>query len=253
MSITIQARTDYSFLFSGLGRGAYNAANSNFLGQYASIKNGSYYKALKAYYAEDSNDTIKDLVGNRNPAKTDSKELAKIQTTADALKESADALLEKGSKSVFSMKDITVKDENGVETVQKGYDKEAIYKAVNSFVTDYNEVVKAAEDLKSGNIAGRVKNLLYSTTVNERLLGKVGITVNKDNTLSVDKEAFLKADMTTVKSLFGENGSYGYRISAQSSLVSFAADREAGRSNMYNFAGGYNTTFSSGNLFNSYF
>ena len=41
MSITIQAKTDYSFLFSSLGSGAAGVAGSTFLLDYASIKNGS--------------------------------------------------------------------------------------------------------------------------------------------------------------------------------------------------------------------
>ena len=39
--------TDYSSLFSSLG-----ASSSNWLADYATIKNGSYAKLMKAYYAE---------------------------------------------------------------------------------------------------------------------------------------------------------------------------------------------------------
>ena len=50
MSITIQARTDYSYLFSSLGTSSSSGTNLNFLSDYASIKNGSYAKLMKAYY-----------------------------------------------------------------------------------------------------------------------------------------------------------------------------------------------------------
>ena len=39
-------------------------AGSTFLLDYASIKNGSYLKLMKAYYAEDANDTVKSLVNS---------------------------------------------------------------------------------------------------------------------------------------------------------------------------------------------
>ena len=52
MSINIQAKTNYSFLFSGLSSTASNAASSNWLADYASIKNGSYAKLMKAYYGK---------------------------------------------------------------------------------------------------------------------------------------------------------------------------------------------------------
>ena len=49
MSANIQARTNASWLFSGLGSSAGTAAGSNLLSDYASIKNGSYRKLMKAY------------------------------------------------------------------------------------------------------------------------------------------------------------------------------------------------------------
>ena len=254
MSITIQPKMDYSFLFSSLGKGAASVAGSNFLIQYASIKDGSYGKLMKAYYAETANDTVKSIVNDKNTSgRADAKTLAEVQSTADALKDAADALLEKGSDSVFAKKDVTTVDENGVETTQKDYDREAIFQAVDTFVTSYNSAVDAMEESGSSSIENRAKNMVNATKANEKMLGKLGITINSDNTLSLDKEAFMKADMSTAKSLFGENGSYGYRVSAQASMISFTADREANRMSTYNFAGNYNNPFGSGNLFDSYF
>ena len=50
MGININAKSDYSFMFSSLGSGAAGVGSSNFLMDYASIKNGSYGKLMKAYY-----------------------------------------------------------------------------------------------------------------------------------------------------------------------------------------------------------
>ena len=55
MGISINVPTmksDYSSLFSSLGSSAGSAASSNWLGDYAMIKNGSYGRLMKAYYAE---------------------------------------------------------------------------------------------------------------------------------------------------------------------------------------------------------
>lgn len=256
MAIQIPSKTDYSFLFSGLGGSSSAVSGSNFLADYASIKNGSYGKLMKAYYSETGN--AKDLVRKTN-ARTDTstskdstQDLAKIQEATDALKESADALLSSGKQSVFAQKDITVTDKDGVSTTQKGYDTDAIYKAVNRFVTDYNAVVKSTEDSNTNSIANRSKGLITATTANSKLLAKVGITVNSDYSLSLNEDTFKKADMNSVKSLFSGAGSYAYRTSAQASLINFTADTEASRANTYNFNGTYNNPYSSGNLFNSY-
>lgn len=257
MSINIHAKTDCSFLFSSLGSGAAGVTGSNFLSDYASIKNGSYAKLMKAYYAKDSNKTVKSLAKDNKPGKLaadrDSKALAKVQTATDALKDSADALLEKGGKSLFTMKDITTKDENGVETTKKGYDVASIYKAVNSFVNNYNGVVNAVDEYDGDAVTRRAQSMVNAATANEKMLNQVGIFQNSDGTLSLDKNLFMKSDMTKVKSLFGGNGSFGYNVSAQASLINYAADRESSRSGFYNYNGNYTNSFQNGNLFNSYF
>lgn len=256
MSINIQPRTDYSFLFSSLGSGAAGVSGSNFLIDYALIKSGSYGKLMKAYYSQDSNDSVNKLVSStvqNAAADTDKTALNKVQTTTDALKESADTLLENGSKSVFAQKDITTTDENGAETTRKGYDVEGIYKAVSDFVTNYNSVIKAADDSGNEKVMDKTVSLATSTYANSKLLGKIGITINGDSTLSIDKDTFIKADMGTVKSLFNGNGSYGYRASAQASLIQFTADREASKSSLYNMNGTLYNTYGTGSLFNGFF
>ena len=99
MSINIQARSNMTYLFSSLGSGAAGTANSNFLSDYASIKNGSYGKLMKAYYGgmakEETKSVAKTQLRRSSYAeltKEESKTYAKVQTTTDSLKESADAL-----------------------------------------------------------------------------------------------------------------------------------------------------------------
>ena len=242
MSINIQAKTNYSFLFSGLGSSASNAVSGNWLADYASIKNGSYGKLMKAYYAKDSGDskTAASNIANRTTsAEAQKKALAKVETTTDALKESADALLATGKKDLFAQKDIITKDENGVETSAKGYDTDAIYSA-------------AVDDVSDTTVNNRTESLGNTTIANSKQLAKIGITMKNDGTLSLDKDAFMKADMSTVKSLFQGNGSYGYRVSAQSSMINFAADHASTRTSLYTGTAGYTGLYNAGNLFSSY-
>ena len=255
MSINIQAKTNYSFLFSGLSSSASNAVSGNWLADYASIKNGSYGKLMKAYYAKDSGDskTAASTIAKKDTATdTAKKALAKVETTTDALKESADALLATGKKDLFTQKDITTKDENGVESTTKGYDTDAIYSAVNSFVTNYNSVMAAVDDVSDTTVNNRTESLGNTTIANSKQLAKIGITMKNDGTLSLDKDAFMKADMSTVKSLFQGNGSYGYRVSAQSSMINFAADHASARTSLYTGTAGYTGLYNAGNLFSSY-
>lgn len=255
MSINIQAKTNYSFLFSGLSSTASNAASGNWLADYASIKNGSYAKLMKAYYGKDDNASktaASNITKKDTATETTKKALAKVETTTDALKESADTLLATGKKDLFAQKDITTRDENGVESTTKGYDTNAIYNAVNNFVKNYNSVMNAVDDVSDTAVNNRTEAMGNTTLANSKLLAKVGITMKNDGTLSLDKDTFMKADMSTVKTLFQGNGSYGYRVSAQSSMINFAADHASTRSSLYTGNAGYTGTYNTGNLFSSY-
>lgn len=241
MAINIQAKTDYSYLFSGLSTSSGNqVGSSSFLTDYAMIKNGSYGKLMKAYYAETPGSEVKSVVNSSKAGNTtsqdDTKTIAKVKSATDELKEAADKLLEKGDKSVFAEGDM-----------------EKVYSAVSDFVKDYNSVLDTMEDVSSTSILSRAKDMVQNTAATEKLLNKVGITIQDDNSLSVDKEAFMKADMDAVKNLFNTTGAFAYRTSASSSLMNYAAEQEADKAATYTNTGSYGNTFSAGSLFDSLF
>ncbi len=182
-------------------------------------------------------------------AKDSAKTLSSIESAAEELKKSADTLTAKGSKSVFNKVDIETKDENGVTSTTKGYDTNAIYKAVSDFVDDYNSVIRQAGSAETTSIQNRAKSMTVATEANEKLLAKVGISINENKTLSIDEKAFKAADMNTVKTLFNGNASYADRISAQATMLDHTANVEATKADTYNYNGLYNNAYTSGGIF----
>lgn len=246
-------KQDYSYLFQSLP-GSSGNANLNFLSDYISIKNGSYGKLMKAYYAkgetsEEVSSLAKKSTTSIATSKDDAEKLAAVESAADGLKESADKLIDKGTDSLFKKKDVQTKDEFGFYTTTQDYDRDAIYSAVSDFVKDYNSLVKEAGSSDATSITNRTNTLVGITTANKELLSQVGITIGEDKSLSIDEETFRKADMTTVQSLFNGNSSYAYRVSAQASLIDFAASTESAKANTYDITGGYSQSYSSGSIF----
>ena len=233
-------RQDVSYLFSGLNRNSTGSGNAfSWLSDYASIKNGSYGKLMRAYYNESSSEKVSSFTKNSvNKTQTEQKaqkeELSKVTSSADALKESADALLKKGKDSVFEKE-----EEN------------AVYDAVSSFVKNYNETLKAASDTSNKSVTNRVNNLMNNTNIYAKQLAKIGITIGEDKSLSIDKDTFMKADKNDIMKLFQGNGSFGYQTSAQASLISYAAENALSSTGLYSSSG--NNYYSTGNLFNNYF
>lgn len=230
---------DYSYLFSGMNQSKNSntsAASMNWLGDYASIKNGSYGKLMKAYYSEASHDRVSSLAKD-SVKKTGSElkgmkaELSKVQTGADALKKSAEALAGKGANSVFEKED-----------------KNAVYDAVSSFVKGYNDTVKAAGASTDRNVTSRVNSMTGNTGIYAKALEGVGITIGEDKTLSINRDTFDQADPNKIKNLFQGNGTFGYQTSVQASMIASAAENKLSETGLYT-AGG-TQQFSTGNLFN---
>ena len=86
MAINIQMKQDVSYLFSGLNNNNTSGIlGSDFLSQYASIKNGSYSRLMRAYFSECSSDEEKATTDKEISAAEETKSYAKVQTTSDAL------------------------------------------------------------------------------------------------------------------------------------------------------------------------
>ena len=234
-------------LFSSLNR---NNTTSSLLGggsdllginysDYATIRNGSYFKLLSAYYSKsDSTDSA---------TKVDAKTLTRIESAAESTEKSLSKLTATGKDSVFNKVEKTA--ENGTKTQE--YDRDAIYKAVKSYVDDYNSLLDRADDSKTKSILRAANSLKSNARANEKTLEKAGITVDADGRLSVDEKNFEKADMDKLKSLFTTHGSYATQTNVDLLKIASNAKSEAAKANTYSKNGMYTYNYSTGDLYNS--
>lgn len=243
-------------LFSSLNSGSTKTSAmfgiSDLLGinysDYATIKNGSYTKLMKAYYAkESSGDSSTSSITSTSTSKDSSKTLANIESAAEDLKKASETLRTNGDKSLFTKKQTTDKDGN----VSYEYDTDKIYKAVSDFVDSYNKMLKEGGDSNTNSILRSTKSMVNLTKANSNMLSKVGITIGTDNKLSIDETAFKKADMNTVKSLFHTTGGFGYQTSVQAGMIESYAKSEAEKANTYNKSGMYTYNYTTGEIYNT--
>ena len=249
--------SDFGSFFSTSG----NSGMSNFLSDYASIKNGSYGKLLKSYYkkansssssnsssAKRTNTTVDDILKekmerSRKVETAESKAYTKVKSTTSDLQKSVDKIT--NSKTLFEEKLLTSVDENGVETREFGYDKDAIYKAVSDFVKNYNSVLTAANSTGSSSITSRMDSMVKATYDNRDGLKELGITIKADNTLSIDKDAFMKADMGKVQNVFKDKA-YNSVLNANAEMMRDNANYEQLRANTYTYDGTFDSAYNSG-------
>lgn len=207
-----------SSLFSSLGTGSTSSSSTGMFGinlnDYASIKNGSYGKLVKSYYALDE-EQVKDKKSQNDTDDTDAT-IRSIKTAADDLKDSAAAL--------YSNKSLFEKNANGE------YDMEAIYEKLNAFVEDYNSMIEGVGSAETESIAKAGASVVNATSNHADMLSKLGISISgADYTLSIDKEKFMKANMSDVKTMLSGVGSFAYQVGAKASRVySMVEDKVSG-------------------------
>ncbi len=227
MSININPKNDYSFMFSSLGSGAAGVGGSNFLMDYASIKSGSYGKLMKAYYSMDQNSSVtasrkrgkgSDIIDRlmeekRNPkvSKDVQEANAKLTTGLSNLKSSVTAL----------RNDSTFTDTaNGKSAVDK------VTSALQAYVSDYNDVVTAAKGSTLTNKTAYVANVMSSTAANADKLAEIGISVDSSGTLTFDASKVKTPDgVSKAQELFSSKDimSYGSVVASRLQFAGAAA------------------------------
>lgn len=205
---------DSGYDVSPLLGGTTNASGS-LLSDYASIKNGSYGKLMKAYCARKEAEKKASVSGDS------AQKLTLMRSNADALKKSAEAL---GDSSLWEKKKVRKKDEEtGEEVETEDYDWDAITKAVKSFVDDYNAVVEQAGNSDTQKVLQQAVWMTDTTEKTQKLLSKIGLHIGKGNKLELDEEALKKANINTLKSTFSGRGSFADKVIQKAGSISRAA------------------------------
>lgn len=208
---------DYSYLFGGTQ--APTTGGGINLSDYAAIKNGSYGKLLKAYYAKQ--DAEKAVTAGDSVHKS-----TLMKNGADALKKSAEAL---NNDALWEKKKNKKKDETTGEEIEvEDYDWDSITKAVKSFVKAYNDVVEQAGNSDSKDVLRNAVWLTGMTGATGKTLSKIGITIGKGNKLELDEETLKKSDISTLKTLFSGYNSFADKVSVKANGIMNAAARSCG-------------------------
>ena len=196
------------------------------LGDMASVRNGSYGKLLKNYYAREKADK-KAAVGD-----TDAK-LTGIKADADKLVKKASEL---GNESLYKTKSVS---DDKVNTKEEFADPDKIAGAVKDFVKAYNSAIDSAADSETKSVLRTGGWMANMSRKNSKLLAEVGIKVGSDDKLSFDESAFKKADTTTVKELFTGVNSYASQVGAKATSISRSTQNASAAT--YNARGNWST------------
>lgn len=222
--INVDSRQDYSYLFQGLSGG--NMGNLNFLSDYASIKNGSYGKLMKAYYGTgQTSNTSSGSTGRSSynilekleQEKKNPKVSKDVQEANSSLTSGLSSL--KNSIATLQNDDTYTSTDNGQSAADKAVS------AVKSFVNDYNKVVTAAKGSTLTSQTAYVTNMMSATAANADKLAEIGIKVNAKGTLDLNEAKLKAADISTIQEMFSSEDvmSYGSRLASRVQFANTAS------------------------------
>lgn len=211
-----KVNNDYSSMFNSLysSQSGQTNGSTSFIGDWASLKNGSMKKLTKAYYA-------KTAAGEKAAQSEENKEAVKannkVKTAATDLK-----------KSVSEVKDTD---------------------SLKKFVKDYNAMLSAGSDSDSQGVLRNTLSITKLTEAHKNTLSKLGVTIGEDNKLSLNEETAEKASTSDFNSLFKGTGSYGDLVAARTAEAINRANYENNKMNSYTAGGTYSAAGAVGNIY----
>ena len=186
-----------------------------------------YDEEFKAFHKNAAEAAGDDSGAGEEDLKVIGERIAELVQSNNALEAQA-AAEEKNSDSV---------DEKSVELVKSGAeeainslnklmdeglfekgdsdDKDAILDKLNSFVKDYNAMINNAGEMDGENSLKAGVRLVDQMKVYKSALSRIGVSVENDNTLKIDEDAFKESDISDVKNLFTGNVSMAKNIQSK--------------------------------------
>lgn len=190
-------------------------ANQNFYADYASIRNGSYSKLLKAYYGKgqssaSSSGSTKGKTTNILDKLLEEKKNPKVSKEVQEANSNLTTSLSNLNKSVTSLQ--SDKTYESSEDGKSATDK--VVSAMKAFVADYNDVVTSAKRSTLSSQTSHVAEIMRNTSANADKLKEMGITINANGTLQLSEAALKGTDVSKVQEMFSSSDSmsYGSRI-----------------------------------------
>ncbi len=219
---------DYSYLLnsSSSNRNNYTVGSADstgiigMLGNYSSIRNGSYGKLLKAYYAQQSGSSK----SGSKLSEDSKKAYSLVKNNASDLKKAATEL---ESDSLYKKGEYEVTNKDGSKTTAE-YDYDTIYKKLSNFVDSYNSLLGAAASESAPATNNLALRMVATSATNVFMLEDIGVTADNDGKLSIDRDKFNQADVSKFKSLFQGSGSYGDMTSSRASMMESIASNKLG-------------------------
>lgn len=194
---------------SSISAGSFLSA-SNF-GDLSLMRSGVYTKMLKSYYAKQTSSTDKTSSSGKNSSSEDY-----LNTINDKISKLKTSTSDEALSSIKSEADQMKKAADAVTTID--YDKtsgDAVYSKVKDLVNTYNSLAKQTGKSDLVSISQSRTWMVNDTKAHEAQWNKIGITIEDDQTLTIDEKKFKEASTSDIKNFLSGASGYASRLSTK--------------------------------------
>lgn len=205
---------------------------SNF-GDLALMRSGVYKKMMRSYVSqlqEGSDDSTTAASTKKERKSTFENEVTKKMDRITAAPTAEQTKLAETNKVLSNVKSAAAGLEKSANELSAiNYDttsKEDVYQVAKSFVNSYNSMLAKASKSDNVSITQSVTWMKNDMKEHEKMLDRIGVTIGKDGSLSIDEETFTKANNSDIRTQFEGYGSVVGRIAQRATgLYNLAANQ----------------------------
>lgn len=194
---------------SSISAGSFLSA-SNF-GDLSLMRSGVYTKMLKSYYAKQTSSTDKTSSSGKNSSSEDY-----LNTINDKISKLKTSTSDEALSSIKSEANQMKKAADAVTALD--YDKTsgvAVYSKVKDLVNTYNALAKQTGKSDLVSISQSRTWMVNDTKAHEAQWNKIGITMEDDQTLTIDEKKFKEASTSDIKNFLSGASGYASRLSTK--------------------------------------
>ena len=194
---------------SSISAGSFLSA-SNF-GDLSLMRSGVYTKMLKSYYAKQTSSTDKTSSSGKNSSSEDY-----LNTINDKISKLKTSTSDEALSSIKSEANQMKKAADAVTAID--YDKTsgvAVYSKVKDLVNTYNALAKQTGKSDLVSISQSRTWMVNDTKAHEAQWNKIGITIEDDQTLTIDEKKFKEASTSDIKNFLSGASGYASRLSTK--------------------------------------
>ena len=194
---------------SSISAGSFLSA-SNF-GDLSLMRSGVYTKMLKSYYAKQTSSTDKTSSSGKNSSSEDY-----LNTINDKISKLKTSTSDEALSSIKSEANQMKKAADAVTAID--YDKtpgDAVYSKVKDLVNTYNSLAKQTGKSDLVSISQSRTWMVNDTKAHEAQWNKIGITMEDDQTLTIDEKKFKEASTSDIKNFLSGASGYASRLSTK--------------------------------------